>query len=1090
MRNFSVNTKTTSSMTSRVLGTLITIVLFGLLSACGGGSGDTPTPTPTPGAVNYVLSAEGIAANNISEKDLNAVQVSVQIQSDNQVNQKLDSTLSDEQLYVVTLEENLNPQGKEKLEDMANISLFKNSQLIAKGVYHVSVTTDANGLALFDLDETQAKATGNLSGLRHVKVLSITQNGQAVAINKAQDELPEGLNVQVPVKFFVAQDEKGNKTPITANIELSHGTPVYLGAEITPDYNESKTVYFTQVNDALSARRYAPNDALPSVTIDASDADNVNYSEAYPLLNPVAENMDGQTKTIQLDADPAANGAVDIEHNSFLITIDSAPYIQWDPKGWPSDTVMPATGDLVVHLTSLPEVGVKTSQGFISDTTQVIDGGSCMIAPSASGVSCTYHEGLWTISGMNVLDRSMQHTLTLTYQSGDSIQRTYGNLNINPAVKPGQDSIVWTSQDLSIATPISAPDSISGSGTFSAQVKHEDGTTQEATYTCKIINHNGAQTSGSHCSVDGSKHITAAIPSYTYDNQTTQNVYHLILTANDPAEGPEKAASLDANPVLIPFPVITNQSATLNFEVNDEDNIATSTIKPILPKVSNGYTEKDVYMHGDEALSISGSDPVTLTDGSGGSFVKDPQVTLEQGLNNYPDFKWKTQFMVDIDQVNIVVNTAEFIKNVGSIALDETDKTSARSSGYLNFSAATVENGPEGDIVDPDLSSCSVVSEQGTLDSGDCALVRGANDTQYQIQITGLDNTQTNRYVQVTLNDRDKKASSYNVFNPASSGIQIPDDQPIPPSNILFSAYKDTSINMNWNTNVISTKVTGTDEPVAFLSVLPENNKAVTWAFATGDCANEEWGQLPGSKLSEANIQNFVDQDVDYIISTGGAVAAFTCGNVENLSAFINRYASKNMIGIDYDIEVTYTEAQIKQLLQVTADYQKSHPNFRVSLTLATAAVEGNTINIYGIWALEAAQKVGLKFNVNLMVMDYGLDACQTKNQGTVCDMAASAIFAAQEFSRMYDIPLSRIELTPMLGYNDIVNEITSIDDIKNIATFVKEHQLAGMHYWAFDRDVPCDQTTPASAECSGPSSGTGAQTALNFNQSIINIIN
>ena len=34
------------------------------------------------------------------------------------------------------------------------------------------------------------------------------------------------------------------------------------------------------------------------------------------------------------------------------------------------------------------------------------------------------------------------------------------------------------------------------------------------------------------------------------------------------------------------------------------------------------------------------------------------------------------------------------------------------------------------------------------------------------------------------------------------------------PAGFVFGAYKDTSINMDWNTNVISTSVTGTRTPL------------------------------------------------------------------------------------------------------------------------------------------------------------------------------------------------------------------------------------------------------------------------------------
>jgi hypothetical protein len=77
-----------------------------------------------------------------------------------------------------------------------------------------------------------------------------------------------------------------------------------------------------------------------------------------------------------------------------------------------------------------------------------------------------------------------------------------------------------------------------------------------------------------------------------------------------------------------------------------------------------------------------------------------------------------------------------------------------------------------------------------------------------------------------------------------------------PPSSFYFSPYKDITISLNWNTNVISSAVTGTLQPV--LTVMPTNLKTLTWGFATGECGSENWGGLQGALVASANVQNFV----------------------------------------------------------------------------------------------------------------------------------------------------------------------------------------------------------------------------------------
>ena len=51
---------------------------------------------------------------------------------------------------------------------------------------------------------------------------------------------------------------------------------------------------------------------------------------------------------------------------------------------------------------------------------------------------------------------------------------------------------------------------------------------------------------------------------------------------------------------------------------------------------------------------------------------------------------------------------------------------------------------------------------------------------------------------------------------------------------------------MNWNTNVISTSVSGSMKPLPG-DLTSQRGKTVTLAFATGECGSENWGGVPGA---------------------------------------------------------------------------------------------------------------------------------------------------------------------------------------------------------------------------------------------------
>ena len=291
----------------------------------------------------------------------------------------------------------------------------------------------------------------------------------------------------------------------------------------------------------------------------------------------------------------------------------------------------------------------------------------------------------------------------------------------------------------------------------------------------------------------------------------------------------------------------------------------------------------------------------------------------------------------------------------------------------------------------------------------------------------------------------------------------------------LFSPYKDVTISMNWNTNVMSTQVGGTLSPL--LNVLPAKVPAVTWAFATGECGQENWAGIKPDALVAANLKSFVDSNKDYVISTGGAAGAFTCSTPEGMRTFINRYASKNLVGVDFDIEAGQSAAAINTLVQQVKAVEADYPNLRFSFTLATlGSTNGQSLtapygdlNVTGYNVLQALKNNPLSnYTINLMVMDYGPASpgvCALNSSG-FCDMGKTAIQAAKNLTARFGVPSERIELTPMIGVNDVRDELFSLEDTDMMIEWAKANQLAGVHFWSVDRDTPCNQAN-ASPICS-----------------------
>jgi hypothetical protein len=271
----------------------------------------------------------------------------------------------------------------------------------------------------------------------------------------------------------------------------------------------------------------------------------------------------------------------------------------------------------------------------------------------------------------------------------------------------------------------------------------------------------------------------------------------------------------------------------------------------------------------------------------------------------------------------------------------------------------------------------------------------------------------------------------------------------------VFSPYKDITINLNWNTNVISSSVTGTMTPVT--QVMPTGDTTLTLAFATGECGSENWGGVTPAEVA-TNLQSFVSAGKKYIISTGGADGVFTCGSDAGFDTFIQTYISANMVGVDFDIEGGQSSSVISNLVARVMAAEAKYPNLRFSFTLATLGGNASPgLNSLGTSVLSAIQSAGLtNYYIDLMTMDFGSTSagnCVVVNGA--CEMGQSAVQASEILHNM-GVPYGQIELTPMIGGNDTQGETFTIADVETVSAYALQKGLAGIHFWSFDRDVDC----------------------------------
>lgn len=287
----------------------------------------------------------------------------------------------------------------------------------------------------------------------------------------------------------------------------------------------------------------------------------------------------------------------------------------------------------------------------------------------------------------------------------------------------------------------------------------------------------------------------------------------------------------------------------------------------------------------------------------------------------------------------------------------------------------------------------------------------------------------------------------------------------------VHGPYKDVTMAFDPQTKLLSTEVLGKRQPVT--EVL-RPGATLSWGFANGECGAETLGGLDAAAVAAANVAAFNRAGIGYIVSTGGEAGVFTCASDAGMEAFIARYASPRLVGIDFDIEGKQTPEMIVALVQRAVAAQRKHPQLRFSFTLATlAASDGSraNVNALGQSVLRVIRAHGLaNYTINLMVMDYGPPQpsnCVVANGA--CDMGRSAIQAAENLNALHGVAFSQIELTPMIGVNDVpLNDLT-LEDTRVIARYAAEKGLAGIRFWSLDRDQPCPRPpSGASPRCSG----------------------
>jgi len=220
----------------------------------------------------------------------------------------------------------------------------------------------------------------------------------------------------------------------------------------------------------------------------------------------------------------------------------------------------------------------------------------------------------------------------------------------------------------------------------------------------------------------------------------------------------------------------------------------------------------------------------------------------------------------------------------------------------------------------------------------------------------------------------------------------------------------------------------------------------------------------------------------DVIVSFGGAAGtelARTCTDVTLLKnayrAVVDRYALR---AIDLDIEGAAQSdhaANVRRsqaLAALQGDLAAAGRTLRISLTLPVLPT-GLTSTGLGVVQDTMTGKARIDL-VNVMAMDYG-GSNSAMGQAAINAGTATAKQMSVMWPSLTDVQrLANIGVTPMIGQNDIANEVFTVADATALTTWARNRGLGQISWWQVLRDTPCaGNALVLSTTCSGTTAPT-----------------
>lgn len=277
----------------------------------------------------------------------------------------------------------------------------------------------------------------------------------------------------------------------------------------------------------------------------------------------------------------------------------------------------------------------------------------------------------------------------------------------------------------------------------------------------------------------------------------------------------------------------------------------------------------------------------------------------------------------------------------------------------------------------------------------------------------------------------------------------------------------------------------------------------VVLGFAVADLANpckQSWGtyyDIEGANTTfdlDRKVARVREQGGEIVISTGGLnndELATACTDerqlVEGYEEFLRHYESTTL---DLDIEgddLADTVASERRAAAVATVQQRAAEAGKPLAVWVTLPVDTRGLTEAGLGEVRRLLVGGVDLaGTNLMTMNFGATRSAGQSMAGAAEQAARS--AHQQLKTLYkdmdrDIGdqtmWSRIGLTPMIGQNDLLGEVFTLQDAEELRVFASAQGVGRISMWSANRDMDCGPNFPdaqrVSNNCSGTAQDSGA---------------